>query len=112
MPQMLASRAAIDPQRVALRWRAASGRWTDLSWGRLDERRRALASGLVSLGVKPGDRVAVIAPNSAEMLLAETAILSAGAASTPVFPEYSPELLLHCLNDSGARVAFVGSAVQ
>ncbi len=109
---MLASRAAIDPQRIALRWRSASGRWTDLSWARLDERRRALASGLVSLGVKPGDRVAVIAPNSAEMLLAETAILSAGAASTPVFPEYSPELLLHCLNDSGARVAFVGSAVQ
>src|SRR5260370_26696450 len=46
------------------------------------------------------------------MLLAEAAILSAGAASTPVFPEFSPELLFHCLNDSGASVAFVGSAVQ
>lgn len=109
---MVAARAAIDPERIALRWRGAGGRWIDLSWARLDGRRRALASGLVSLGVKPGDRVAVVAPNSAEMLLAELAILSAGAASTPVFPEYSPELLLHCLNDSGARVAFVGSAVQ
>jgi long-chain acyl-CoA synthetase len=110
--QMVAARAAADPSRPAVRSRGASGKWVDLTWGRLDERRRAIAAGLASLGVKRGDVVAVVAPNSPEMLVAELAVLSLGAASAPIFPESTPDLLLYCLTDSGARVAFVGSAVQ
>lgn len=109
---LISARAAVDPSRVAVRSRAASGRWSDLSWGALDEKRRSLAGGLRALGVAKGDRVAVVSANSLEMLLAELAIVTLGAVSVPIFPEYATDILQHCLLDSGARVAFAGSAAQ
>ena len=112
LPDMLARRAALEPDRPAARARNSAGKWIDLSWRRLDERRRAVAAGLISLGVKRGDRVAVVSPNSIEMLLAEAAILTAGAVSTPIFPDYAPDTLLYCVADCGARIALVGSAAQ
>src|SRR5205807_7554577 len=99
-------------ERAAVRSRTASGKWVNLSWGQLDGRRRAVAAGLVSLGVKRGDTVAVVSHNSAEMLIAELAVISLGAVSAPIFPEYTADVLLYCLADSGARVCFAGGAAQ
>jgi long-subunit acyl-CoA synthetase (AMP-forming) len=110
--EMIAARAAADPERAAVRWRSASGKWSELSREKLDEKRRAVASGLAALGVKRGDTVAVVSHNSAEMLVAELAIISLGAVSAPIFPEYTADVLLYCLADSGAGVCFVGGAAQ
>ena len=110
--ELISARAAIDPARVAVRSRIASGKWADLTWGALDEKRRSVSGGLAALGVARGDRVAIVSHNSVEMLIAELAIVSLGAVSVPVFPDYAPEILQHCIADSGARVAFAGSAVQ
>jgi long-subunit acyl-CoA synthetase (AMP-forming) len=110
--EMLAARAATEPQRAALRNRSAARKWTDLSWGQLDERRRAVAGGLAALGVKRGDTVAFVSPNSPEMLIAEAAVLSLGAVAAPIFPEYTADVLLHCLADCGARICFAGGAAQ
>ena len=112
VPEMIAARAAVEPRRSALRSRTPAGKWADLSWEDLDGRRRAIAAGLQSLGVKHGDVVAVVSPNSAEMLVAELAAQTLGAAVAPIFPGYSSQVLHHCLADSGARVALAGSAVQ
>ena len=109
---MISARAAIDPKRVAVRSRSPSSKWLDLSWGALDEKRRSLAGGLAALGVTRGDRVAVVSPNGVEMLIAELAIVSLGAVSVPLFPEYATDILHHCLADSGARIAFAGGAAQ
>jgi long-subunit acyl-CoA synthetase (AMP-forming) len=110
--ELIAGWAQADPERAAVRSRTASGKWADLSWGQLDERRRAAAAGLAALGVKRGDTVAVVSHNSVEMLIAELAVVSLGAVSSPIFPEYTADVLLYCLADSGARVCFVGSAAQ
>ncbi len=112
VPDLIAQRAAEEPARAAVRSRAPGGKWQDLSWGALDQRRRAAAAGLASLGVKPGEVVAFVAHNSAAMLVAELAAQTLGAAVAPVFAGYSPEVLHHCLADSGARIAFAGTAVQ
>ena len=112
VPALIAARAAIDPARVAVRSRGSSGKWNDLTWGALDERRMSVSGGLAALGVSRGDRVAIVSHNSVEMLTAELAILSVGAISVPIFPDYAPEILQHCLADSGARIALVGSAIQ
>ena len=112
VPEMVAARAAIDPQRAAVRSRTASGKWADLNWADIEERRRKIAAGLQSLGVKHGDVVAVVSPNSAAMLVAELAAQTLGAAVAPIFPGYAAQVLQHCLADSGARVALAGSAVQ
>ncbi|HEY6908449.1 MAG TPA: AMP-binding protein, partial [Myxococcales bacterium] len=112
VPDLVAQRAAAGPGRAAVRYRGPGGKWEDLSWGALDQRRRAAAAGLARLGVKSGDVVAFVAHNSAAMIVAELAAQTLGAAVAPVFPGYSPEVLHHCLADSGARVAFAGSAAQ
>jgi len=109
VPQLIAARAAVEPSRAAVRSRGPSGKWQDLSWSALDARRRGVAAGLRSLGVKRGDVVAVVAPNSPEMLIAELAAQTLGAAVAPIFPGYAPEVLHHCLADSGARVAIAGT---
>jgi long-subunit acyl-CoA synthetase (AMP-forming) len=109
---LISARAAIEPQRAAVRSRLPSGKWIDLGWAALDEKRRSLAAGLRALGVVKGDRVAVVSANSVEMLLAELAIVTLGAVSVPIFPEYAIEILQHCLLDSGARIAFAGTAAQ
>jgi long-subunit acyl-CoA synthetase (AMP-forming) len=62
--------------------------------------------------VKRGDVIATVSMNSSEMLIAELAAQTLGAASAAIFPGYSPEILLHCVADSGARIAFAGSAQQ
>ena len=112
VPEMVAARAAIEPKRPAVRQRAPNGKWTDSSWGELDARRSAIAAGLRSLGVKHGDVLAIVSANSTEMLLAELAAQTLGAAVAPIFPGYAAQVVHHCLADSGARIAFAGSAVQ
>ena len=112
VPELIAARALADPPRPAVRYRGPSGRWQDLTWSALDARRRAVAAGLASLGVKRGDVVAFVAHNSPEMMIGEFAAQTLGAAVAPIFPGYSPQVLHHCLNDSGARIAVVGTAAQ
>ena len=109
---MIAARAAQDPGRAAIRFRAPSGKWTDLSWGDLDRRRLAIAAGLRGLGVAHGDRVAFVSHNRVEMLLVELGVLSLGAIAVPIFPDYGGRTLAHCLRDSGARVVVCGTAAQ
>src|SRR6059058_2150030 len=73
---LIAARATQDRARAAVRFRAPSGKWTDLSWGDLDRRRLAIATGLRGLGVAHGDRVAFVSHNRVEMLLVELGVLS------------------------------------
>src|SRR5262249_37013516 len=55
---------------------------------------------------------AIVSPNSPQMLIAEVAVQTLGAAVAPIFPGYAPEVLHLCLADSGARIAIAGSSVQ
>jgi len=112
VPQMVSARAGTDPRKIAVRQRAPSGKWADLSWAELEARRAGLSAGLQGLGVDRGEVIAVVSPNSAEMLVAELAAQTLGAAVAPIFPGYAAQVLHHCLADSGARIAFAGSAVQ
>jgi long-subunit acyl-CoA synthetase (AMP-forming) len=112
VPEMIAARATVEPGRAAVRFRAPSGNWADLNWADIERRRKSIAAGLQSLGVKHGDVVAVVSPNSAEMLVAELAAQTLGAAVAPIFPGYAAPVLHHCLADSGSRVALAGSAAQ
>src|SRR5256885_9627301 len=109
---MIAARAGQERPGRAIRFRDASGKWTDLSWGELDRRRLALAAALRALGIGPGDRVAFVSHNRVEMLLVELGVLTVGAIAVPIFPDYGGSTLAHCLRDSGARVAICGTATQ
>jgi long-subunit acyl-CoA synthetase (AMP-forming) len=110
---LVRDRAQALGSKAAVRFRGqGGGAWQELTWAQLDSRRRSIAAGLHALGVERGERALVLSHNSVEMLLVELALLSLGAVSTPIYSDYPPDLLLHCLRDSGARVAICGSAAH
>jgi len=61
------------------------------------------AGSLQGLGVKKGDRVALLLPNSPHFIIAYYAVLKAGAVVVPTNPLYSDKELLFQINDSGAE---------
>jgi long-chain acyl-CoA synthetase len=81
--------------------------WFEGHWHRSEEmfdRARRLASGLIELGVRPGDRVIVTMANCPEIAIAYSAIWRAGAVVTPVMFLMPPPELRQIALDSGARV--------
>jgi len=81
---------------------------TTVSFGELRERSAAIAGGLAALGVRPGDHVALMLPQSAAAAAWTLACLRAGAVVVPIAPVYAGEGLRHRLADSGAVVAAAG----
>ena len=71
-----------------------------------------LAAGLASLGVERGERVAVLAPNCAEFVIAFYGILKAGAIVTTINSGYREREIAHQLNDSGARTLIAHDALR
>ena len=72
------------PGKTALMERR-SGRWTAVSWREFGNKVEEIAFGLRKLGVKKGDRVAILAPNCVAWTFADMAILSLGAVSVPIY---------------------------
>jgi long-chain acyl-CoA synthetase len=73
---------------------------------------RAVAAGLVGLGVAPGDRILLLSRTRREWVLLDHAILAAGAVTVPVYDTASPSQIATILANSGARVALVETAEQ
>jgi long-chain acyl-CoA synthetase len=73
--------AALGP-RPALRFKR-HGMYHDVTWDGYAVAARAGAAALVQAGVRPGDRVGLLAENSADWLIADMAILAAGAVNVP-----------------------------
>jgi long-chain acyl-CoA synthetase len=92
--------------RPALR-RRSSGGWEVMTWAEYGTEVRRLAAGLVHLGVAPGDRVALLCSNRREWHLVDMAVLSAGAATVPVYPTSSSSQVAYVLTDAGCRIAVV-----
>src|SRR5689334_23257442 len=86
--------------RVSLRFKR-DGLYRDLSWS--DYRRQAdlAASGLLSLGIETGDRVGILSENRLEWLVADIAILTAGAADVPLHAPLTPDQCAYQLDHSG-----------
>ena len=71
-----------------------------------------IARGLISLGIQPGDRVAVLGLTSADWTLADCGALCAGAVVTPIYHTSAPIECAYVLEHSGARVIFCENAAQ
>ncbi|WP_244504624.1 AMP-binding protein [Jannaschia faecimaris] len=99
--------AAEDPDRVAIIDLSEGRRvWT---YGALKDASDRLAGVLAREGVGRGDRVAILLPQRAEVMIAHFAAMKLGAVSLPLFTLFGPEALDYRLRDSGAR-AVVGDA--
>jgi long-chain acyl-CoA synthetase len=89
-----------------------NGRWEPTSSAEFLRRIAGLSNALEQLGVKPGDRVGLFAPNRPEWHIADFAILGLGAADVPIYFNESPDRIAYILNHSGAEVVFVAGEMQ
>jgi long-chain acyl-CoA synthetase len=85
---------------------------TTLTWAETDAVVREWAAGLISLGVQLEDRVAIASTTRLEWILADLAIICAGAATTTVYPTTIADDVAFILNDSGSEVVFVEDEAQ
>jgi long-chain acyl-CoA synthetase len=71
-----------------------------------------LARGLQALGVKRGERVAILSENRPEWAIADFASLTSGLTDVPVYPTLPPDQIAYILKDSGAVAIFVSNKLQ
>ncbi len=97
--------------RDATRVRVGEG-WVTQTYGEFGRRARAAAAHLVSVGVQPGDRVALFSPNRPEWSEFDLACLSAGAVVVPIYATSTPDQVRHIIADSGAVALAVAGDVE
>lgn len=97
--------------RVALRFKR-EGLYHDISWETYRTRADHAAAGLISLGIEKGDRVGIFSENRYEWLIADVAILTAGAADVPLHAPLTSPQAAYQLQQSGCRGLFVSSQAQ
>jgi long-chain acyl-CoA synthetase len=87
-------------------------RWENISSQDFLRRIAGLADSLVELGVKPGDRVGLFAPNCPEWHTADFAINGSAGVTVPIYFNESPDRMTYILNHSGAQVVFIAGVRQ
>jgi len=109
--QLLARRVQETPDREAYRYPVGEA-WRSMTWRQSHERVKAIAAGLLSLGLHREERVGVLCNTRVEWLLCDLGILSAGGATTTVYPSSTPEECAYILADSETRYALVEDGKQ
>lgn len=98
------------PGRVALYWESQNGQSSQMSFEELRERSSQFAHFLVSLGVKPGDRIAGLLPRVPELLVVIVGAWRAGAVYQPLFTAFGPKAIEYRVGSSEARLIVTDSA--
>jgi long-chain acyl-CoA synthetase len=88
------------------------GVYQPISHTEVAERVRHAARGLSSLGVRRGDRVAILSENRPEWAIADYACLNIGVTDVPIYPTLPPDQIAYVLKDSGAVAIFVSNKAQ
>lgn len=85
------------------------GRYRDVAWDEFEQELHSLTRGLLRLGTAPGDKVAVMAPNSPAWACADLAIQACGGICVPVYHTEGLQNILYILADSQSRYLFAWS---
>src|SRR5919205_1357988 len=87
----------------------SEGKWFNIPAATFIERVKNVALGLAALGVRPGDRIALLSENRPEWSIADLAILSLGAINVPIYTTQAVDQVDYILSDSGARAIFIST---
>lgn len=90
----------------------SQGAWRDISTDEFAATVRSLALGLESLGVRRGDRVAILSENRPEWAAFDHAVLNLGAVVVPIYPTLLTDQVRYILDNSQARVLVVSTPAQ
>jgi long-chain acyl-CoA synthetase len=111
LPELLFAQARRRGAATAIR-RKDLGIWHRVSWAEYAERVRRVAAGLLALGLRRGEKVAVLGENRPEWLYSHLGIMAAGGATCGIYPTSAPEQVEYVLRHSEARIAFVEDEEQ
>ncbi|HEX9182677.1 MAG TPA: AMP-binding protein [Burkholderiales bacterium] len=98
---------AADRSRFALYWEDESGATAAYSFWDIQQQANRLSNALAALGVKRGDRVALLLPQRPESAIAYMAIFQMGAVALPLSHLFGPDALEYRMEHAGASVAIV-----
>jgi len=90
-------------------WAKRDGEWRSISYHEAAGQVAALSASLLKLGLKPGDRVMLVAENRPEWLIADLAIMAAGCVTVPTYTTNTTRDHTHVLGNSGARAVIVST---
>jgi long-chain acyl-CoA synthetase len=111
IPQLLRQRAVMHGDRLALREKEY-GIWNPYSWNHYYLTARAVALGLLSLGIKAGDRVAIASEDTPEWFYADLGTQMIGAVAVGIYPTNPWIELQYIVRHCGARVVITGDQEQ
>ncbi|MFD4394273.1 AMP-dependent synthetase/ligase [Kitasatospora sp. NPDC058478] len=86
--------------------------WRSLTWAQTAARVKAVAAGLMALGIRPEDRVALASSTRLEWIIADLGNMCAGAATTTVYPSTNADETAFILSNSGSRALFAENSAQ
>jgi long-chain acyl-CoA synthetase len=98
LPRVVAQHAG----DTAVRYKR-DGEWHDVTYGQLGDLVQEIGRGRIDLGVKPGERICILASTRPEWSYVDLAATSVGAVVVPIYPTNSPEECLWVIADSGAN---------
>ena len=104
--EILVQRSQSHPDKPMF-YQPVNRQWQVTSWQEAETQARQVASGLLSLGLEKGDRVAIYAKNSVEWYISDWAIMMAGLISVPIFATANAQTIGFVLQHSGAKAIFV-----
>ena len=96
------------PERVVFTQPLGGGQVATYTWRQVLDQSRRMAAHLQSQGLKPGDKVAILAKNTAHWLMADFAIWLGGFVSVPLYPTLAAGTIRQILEHSEAKLLFVG----
>jgi long-chain acyl-CoA synthetase len=95
--------AARQPDRLALQIKEDAG-YRHLVYGEVARQVRALAAAMVRVGLRPGDRVALVSENRPEWIVAYFAVTAAGGTAVPLDVQLSDGEIATVLEHAGCRI--------
>jgi long-chain acyl-CoA synthetase len=95
--------------KLAMLLSKKEGRFVPISTEEFRSRVSRLALGLQNLGVKPGDKIILLADNGPDWTITDYAVLSLGGITVPIYPSLVPEQIKYIINDSDAQVVVTSS---
>ena len=108
---MFLDRVQRSADKDAFRYLVA-GEWVSATWRQTADRVEALAAGLLALGIETEQRVGIASSTRYEWILADLAIMCAGAATTTVYPSTNAGDTAYILADSQCRIVFAEDTGQ
>lgn len=85
------------------------GRWISISSDEMLARAKHIAAGLYAIGIRHGDRVALLSDSRVEWTLTDAGCLFAGAVNVPIYPTLTPPHVRYILQDSGSSALFLAN---